>query len=343
MRVSRFLGLAVSVSPFLRVSSLYTCLARGVKFAALNAKTSGSGGVGSGNYKKSIKNIAPQYKPKTDNQELYLKYLNDNRYPVVLGIGPAGCGKTLFACITAIKELIAGNIQKIVITRPIVAVEEEELGFLPGNLINKMDPWTRPIFDIFLEFYQQKDLDLMLQSGIIEVSPLAYMRGRTFKRAFIIADEMQNSSPNQMLMLTTRIGEHTKMVITGDLNQSDRSNSNGLYDIMEKLRSFYSRDSEDSGIIKIVEMNHSDIKRSETVSHILDIYSTWDAKLGAVDAVVSTSAAECDVCIGAGGCAMDGCGCGTSNTTSPAGGGGGGGGDVTAYKKVYKYDNDCAL
>jgi len=133
------------------------------------------------------------------------------------------------------------------------------------------------------------------------------------------------------------------MVITGDLNQSDRSNSNGLYDIMEKLRSFYSRDSEDSGIIKIVEMNHSDIKRSETVSHILDIYSTWDAKLGAVDAVVSTSAAECDVCIGAGGCAMDGCGCGTSNTTSPAGGGGGGGGDVTAYKKVYKYDNDCAL
>lgn len=272
----------------------------------------GSGGGGAkDNYKKSIRSIAPQYTPKTANQELYLNYLNNDKYPIVFGVGPAGCGKTLFACITAIKELVAGNVQKIVITRPVVAVEEEELGFLPGNLIHKMDPWTRPIFDIFLEFYQQKDLDLMLQSGIIEVSPLAYMRGRTFKRCFIIADEMQNSSPNQMLMLTTRIGERTKMVITGDLKQSDRSDSNGLADVMIKVRSFYRGQVVGDGLgdggadgvgagIKIVEMDHSDIKRSLIVSHILDIYNYVEAGAGAgvggVD--VDVDGDECD----------DGCG-----------------------------------
>ena len=190
------------------------------------------------NQGQNIKKIAPVYKPKSPNQELYYKYLNDPDIPIVFGIGPAGCGKTLLACVTAIEELRRGNIQKIVLTRPIVPVEEEELGFLPGNLIHKMDPWTRPIFDIFLEFYQQRDLDSMLQSGVIEISPLAYMRGRTFKRAFIIADEMQNSTPNQMLMLTTRIGDGTKMAITGDLKQSDRCDANGLLDFMNKFKAY---------------------------------------------------------------------------------------------------------
>ena len=190
------------------------------------------------NQGQNIKKIAPEYKPKSPNQELYYKYLNDPDIPIVFGIGPAGCGKTLLACVTAIEELRRGNIQKIILTRPIVPVEEEELGFLPGNLIHKMDPWTRPIFDIFLEFYQQRDLDSMLQTGVIEISPLAYMRGRTFKRCFIIADEMQNSTPNQMLMLTTRIGDGTKMAITGDLKQSDRCAANGLLDFMNKFKAY---------------------------------------------------------------------------------------------------------
>ena len=220
---------------------------------------------------KSRRGTSPEYIPKTANQELYAKYLNDPKTSIVLGTGPAGSGKTLFACITAIRELIAGNVKKIILTRPIVPVEEEEIGFLPGNLIHKMDPWTRPVFDIFLEFFPQRELDYMLQTGVIEISPLAYMRGRTFKRAFIIADEMQNSSPNQMFMLTTRIGERTKLVVTGDLKQSDRNTTNGLSDIMEKVQK-YNLVNNDT-MIRVVEMDNGDVRRSMVVSQILDIYN----------------------------------------------------------------------
>ena len=122
--------------------------------------------------KKSKKSLSPEYKPRTDNQKLYLKALLNNDFPLVFGTGPAGSGKTLFACLVAMQKLKQGNINKIILTRPVVPVEEEELGFLPGNLIRKMDPWTRPIFDIFLEFYQQREIEAMLHSGTIEVSPL---------------------------------------------------------------------------------------------------------------------------------------------------------------------------
>ena len=214
-------------------------------------------------------NNIPKYNPRTPNQESYVNYLNDNTIPIVFGVGPAGCGKTLFACVAAINELRHGSINKIILTRPIVPVEEEELGFLPGDLINKMDPWTRPLFDIFLEYYNQKEIDDMLKDGVIEISPLAYMRGRTFKNAFIIADEMQNSTPNQMLMLTTRIGNQSKMVITGDLKQSDRLVSNGLSDVMSKIKNYFDKNIE----IKIIEMSYDDIERSPIVAKILNIYN----------------------------------------------------------------------
>jgi phosphate starvation-inducible protein PhoH and related proteins len=217
-----------------------------------------------------LRSLAPVYKPRSENQQQYVDYLNNATIPIVFGIGPAGCGKTLFACTSAIHQLRSGTIKKIILTRPIVPVEEEEIGFLPGSLINKMDPWTRPIFDIFLEFYQQKDLDSMIHSGVIEISPLAYMRGRTFKGAYIIADEMQNSTPNQMLMLTTRIGPGSKMAITGDLKQSDRSVSNGLLDIMSKIREQTLAD--ENFPIKMVEMNYGDIERSPIVATILKMY-----------------------------------------------------------------------
>ena len=216
---------------------------------------------------RDLRAMSPVYNPRGVNQEQYVKWLDDSDVSILLGVGPAGTGKTLFACNAAVKALKSGDVNKIIMTRPVVPVEED-IGFLPGDLIAKMNPWTRPIFDILTEFYLQKDIDAMLQSGVIEISPLAFMRGRTFKRAFILADEMQNSSPNQMLMLTTRLGEGSKMVITGDLKQSDRSVDNGLAELMRKLKVYGNCDS-----IKMVEMETSDVERSATVSKILDIYS----------------------------------------------------------------------
>lgn len=226
-----------------------------------------------GSRRTRSKSLVPSYLPRSENQKQYVSHLQNDGIPIVFGIGPAGCGKTLFACVTAIEGLKRGDFQKIILTRPIVPVEEEELGFLPGTLVKKMDPWTRPLMDIFLEFFSQQEIDFMINSGVIEISPLAYMRGRTFKRCFIIADEMQNSTPNQMLMLTTRIGNDSKMVITGDLKQSDRSiDKNGLLDVMNKIRDYKAQVDGDFGI-EIVLFEPEDIERSPIVSKILDIYN----------------------------------------------------------------------
>jgi len=242
-------------------------------------------------FPNSLKSFAPFYKPKTMNQEVYNNYLNDPKIKVLFVIGPAGTGKTILACNNAIKELKNGSIKKVILTRPVVPVEED-IGFLPGNINKKMDPWTKPIFDVFLEFYSQKDIDTMVQNNIIEIAPLAYMRGRTFKNAFIIADEMQNSSPNQMLMLTTRIGDGSKMVLTGDLNQSDKGSLSGLSEFISKIKLYekfitkkidifrYLNNTKAEDLlklsetgIKIVEMNNTDIERSPVIKKILDIYS----------------------------------------------------------------------
>lgn len=207
--------------------------------------------------------------PKTQNQQLYLENLQNPQIPVIIGIGPAGCGKTLFACSVAVQRLKEGFIDKIVITRPLVPVDEEELGFLPGSMIHKMDPWTRPIFDILENYYSKTQIQSMIKEGIIEISPLAYMRGRTFKRSFIIADEMQNSSPKQMLMLITRLGEHSQITITGDLYQSDNKESNGLKDLLNRVQKYNETNVQ---YMKFVYMNESDIQRSPVIQELLNIY-----------------------------------------------------------------------
>ena len=214
------------------------------------------------------------YKPKGYNQKLYNEYLENNDNSIIIAVGPAGTGKTMFACMKAINLLKSGHLNKIIITRPVVPVEED-IGFLPGNIVKKMDPWTRPIFDMFLEFFSKSELDNMIYNGVIEVSPLAYMRGRTFKNAFIIADEMQNSSPNQMMMLTTRIGVNSRMVITGDLKQTDKSRENGLIDFINKVKTFYdfNKINNETDCIKLVELSGDDVERSETVKKVIDIYS----------------------------------------------------------------------
>jgi phosphate starvation-inducible PhoH-like protein len=146
-----------------------------------------------------------QIYPKNLSQETYLLKLNDPQKMIVFAIGPAGTGKTMLAVQWAINQLKDNLINKVIITRPAVSVDEQH-GFLPGSLQEKMEPWTKPIMDVFSENYTVREIESMIREGVIEISPLAYMRGRTFKRAAIIADEMQNATPSQMKMLLTRLG-----------------------------------------------------------------------------------------------------------------------------------------
>ena len=202
---------------------------------------------------------------RSPNQQTYLQKLQDETKSIVLAIGPAGTGKTLLAVQNGIKQFQEGLVDKIIVTRPAVSVDED-LGFLPGTLNEKMAPWTRPIFDVLGEYYQTKDIAKMLEEGVIEISPLAYMRGRTFKNAYIIADEMQNATVNQMKMLLTRLGEGSKMVVTGDLAQADRVNDNGLVNFCGLLTSKTLKH------IDIVQFDHKDIERHNAVKEVLSLY-----------------------------------------------------------------------
>jgi len=200
------------------------------------------------------------------NQKSYLSKLYSETTSIVFAIGPAGTGKTMLAVQYGIKLFQEGVVDKIVVTRPAVSVDED-LGFLPGTLNEKMAPWTRPIFDVFSEYYQAKDIAKMLEDGTIEISPLAYMRGRTFKNAYIIADECQNTTVNQMKMLLTRLGEGSKMVVTGDLAQADRLSDNGLIDFCNLLEQ-----KEYLEHIDIIRFDHKDIERHNAVKEVLAVY-----------------------------------------------------------------------
>ena len=207
--------------------------------------------------------------PKTLKQEEYIDLLVNPKKSIVFATGPAGTGKTMLAVMAAIKAYKEGKVNKIIITRPAVGVEEEEHGFLPGDLNTKMEPWTRPIFDVIGEYYNTREVARMLDEKVLEISPLAFMRGRTFKNAYIIADEMQNATLNQMKMLLTRLGDRSKMVITGDLNQMDRkfnNDENGLRDFIERL------ESSNSSSISVVNFARKDVQRNPVVSEVLKLY-----------------------------------------------------------------------
>lgn len=200
------------------------------------------------------------------NQKLYLSKLYEEATSIVLAIGPAGTGKTMLAVQYGVKMFQEGKVDRIVVTRPAVSVDED-LGFLPGDLNEKMAPWTRPIFDVLGEYYQTKEIAKMLEEGVIEISPLAYMRGRTFKNAYIVADEMQNATINQMKMLLTRLGEGSKMVVTGDLAQADRLSDNGLIDFCNLLEQ-----KEYLEHIDIIRFDTQDIERHNAVKEVLEVY-----------------------------------------------------------------------
>jgi phosphate starvation-inducible PhoH-like protein len=166
----------------------------------------------------------------------------------------------------AIKALKEGLIDKIVITRPAVSTDEQH-GFLPGSLIDKMAPWVIPIMDVFKEFYHPKQIEKMMEDEQIEIAPLAYMRGRTFKNCIVLGDEMQNATPSQMKMMLTRIGDGSKMIVTGDITQHDRGfTQNGLKDFIERFAKAKSEN------ITLIQFDGADVQRHPIIEEILDMY-----------------------------------------------------------------------
>ena len=205
--------------------------------------------------------------PKSRGQEDLVLSLLDSEISITIAVGPAGTGKTYLAMQSAIRALRTGEIEKIVLTRPAVGVDDEKHGFLPGDLNQKMEPWTRPLLDVLHEYYSPKDVAAMLADQIIEISPLAFMRGRTFKNAYIIADEMQNATPSQMKMLLTRIGVGSRIVVTGDVEQADRTTvNNGLIDIAARLERTPSRG------LDVCRLGTKDIQRHPIITTVLGIY-----------------------------------------------------------------------
>lgn len=206
--------------------------------------------------------------PKTRNQEHLILTLLDPSQHIVVAVGPAGTGKTYLAMQAAIKALKAGECERIVLTRPAVGVEDERHGFLPGDLISKMEPWTRPLLDVLREYYRPQDIMRMMDDQIIEISPLAFMRGRTFKSSWIIADEMQNATPGQMKMLLSRIGSGSKIVVTGDVEQTDRTKrDNGLLDLCERLKAH------NANGLAVCTLGKRDIQRHPIIDTVLGLYA----------------------------------------------------------------------
>jgi len=197
--------------------------------------------------------------PKTPGQCEYLRVIQSPK-PIVIATGPAGSGKTMFGCQVAAEKLANKECKRLILTRPIVAADED-MGYLPGEMERKMEPWIRPMMDVFENYLTRNQLEKH-----VCIEPLGFMRGRTFNNSFIIADEMQNSTPNQMKMLLTRLGDDSKMIVMGDLKQSDLGPRNGLADLVKRIKGL------DLEYIEHVIMDDDDILRHPAVAEILKLY-----------------------------------------------------------------------
>lgn len=218
----------------------------------------------SGHERKQFENRF--HHPKNDSQTLYANLLKNKHKKIVVANGPAGTGKTLFATEYGIRYFSANVYDKLIFTRPSVSVDED-LGYLPGTLEEKMAPWVRPIYDILYKFISPKEVTRMLEEKIIEIAPLGYMRGRTFENSWIVADEMQNSTISQMKMLMTRLGQNSRLIITGDLDQHDNvSGLNGLEDFLNRFKG------KRSSSISSFGFERDDVQREEVVKEVLEIY-----------------------------------------------------------------------
>jgi phosphate starvation-inducible PhoH-like protein len=201
--------------------------------------------------------------PKTKNQEIFLKEMRSK--DIVFAVGPAGTGKTYLAVAYAVSLFVEGKINRLILSRPAVEAGER-LGFLPGDMKEKIDPYLRPLYDALYEMMPGEEIDRKIVNNLIEIAPLAFMRGRTLNKSFIILDEAQNTLSTQMKMFLTRLGQNSKMVITGDLSQKDLPDNakSGMQDAMEKLEKVKD--------IGFVHLNSSDVCRHTLVEKIINAY-----------------------------------------------------------------------
>jgi len=214
-----------------------------------------------------LSNRGKTIRPKTANQKRYVEAIDT--HTITFGLGPAGTGKTYLAMAKAIQALQSKEVNRIILTRPAVEAGER-LGFLPGTLQEKIDPYLRPLFDALHDMIDQESIPRLMQSGVIEIAPLAYMRGRTLNDAFVILDEAQNTSPEQMKMFLTRLGFGSKMVITGDVTQVDLPNysKSGLAVVQNVLS--------DVDDISFMHLGSEDVVRNRLVGDIVEAYGRFD-------------------------------------------------------------------
>jgi len=240
-------------------------------------------------YSKSI--YPPDINPKLQSAQKnnYIIQLNNDK-PILICTGPTGTGKTFLACREGVLQLQNGKYKKIIITRPSVGIEDEDHGFLPGRLSSKMDPWMEPIYQNISEIFGSKVMNNIIKNELLEIVPLMYLRGRTFNDSFVIADEMQNSTPTQFKTLLTRSGVNSKLVITGDHLQSDIQQTNGLIDFIKcfldynrSIGNYHDLETNipnvDSPFIDFTILRNEDIIRSDIVAEILKIYSVKNVEI----------------------------------------------------------------
>ena len=235
----------------------------------MNQNSSTDASSNQGNEKITLKTPKTLVSPKGKNQQKYLEVISNKE--LVFGIGPAGTGKTYLAVAAAVNELITGKVEKVVVTRPAVEAGEK-LGFLPGDLSQKVDPYLRPLYDALFQTLGFKETYKLIENNVIEIAPLAFMRGRTLNKSFIILDEGQNTTPEQMKMFLTRFGYGSKVIVTGDLTQIDlpKDITSGLIHALDILREL-----EDVGLVRF---SSKDVARHSLVQKIVEAYEKFKSR-----------------------------------------------------------------
>ena len=235
----------------------------------MNQNSSTDASSNQSNEKITLKTPKTLVSPKGKNQQRYLEVISNKE--LVFGIGPAGTGKTYLAVAAAVNELITGKVEKVVVTRPAVEAGEK-LGFLPGDLSQKVDPYLRPLYDALFQTLGFKETYKLIENNVIEIAPLAFMRGRTLNKSFIILDEGQNTTPEQMKMFLTRFGYGSKVIVTGDLTQIDlpKDITSGLIHALDILREL-----EDVGLVRF---SSKDVARHSLVQKIVEAYEKFKSR-----------------------------------------------------------------